>query len=68
MPKAANDLRLISVGKILENNKTISQCQPPFGELPGGVITMHVVVQPSVTKTKIGLCYSDFLFFQNKEF
>ncbi|XP_068667449.1 membrane-anchored ubiquitin-fold protein 4-like [Aristolochia californica] len=52
MPKAASDVKLISAGKILENNKTIAQCRIPFGELPGGVITMHVVVQPSVAKTK----------------
>ncbi|MQL80655.1 hypothetical protein Taro_013091, partial [Colocasia esculenta] len=52
IPKAANDLRLISGGKILENNKTVAQCRIPFGELPGGVITMHVVIQPSGTKMK----------------
>ncbi|KAG4912557.1 hypothetical protein AAZX31_19G086200 [Glycine max] len=53
IPKAANDIKLISAGKILENNKTVGQCRVPFGELPkGGVITMHVVVQPSLLKTK----------------
>ncbi|WOK97436.1 hypothetical protein Cni_G06144 [Canna indica] len=52
IPKVANDVKLISSGKILENNKTIAQCRSPFGELPTGVITMHVVVQPSSTKTK----------------
>ncbi|XP_010929591.1 membrane-anchored ubiquitin-fold protein 4 [Elaeis guineensis] len=52
IPKVANDVKLISAGKILENSKTIAQCRPPFGELPGGVITMHVVVQPSSAKTK----------------
>ncbi|KAK6928562.1 UBL3-like, ubiquitin domain [Dillenia turbinata] len=51
-PKAANDIKLISAGKILENNKTVGQCRVPFGELPRGVITMHVVVQPSLTKAK----------------
>ncbi|CAA6667848.1 unnamed protein product [Spirodela intermedia] len=51
-PKAASDLRLISGGRILENHKTITQCQMPFGELPGGAMTMHVVVQPSVTSAK----------------
>ncbi|XP_043707019.1 membrane-anchored ubiquitin-fold protein 3-like isoform X1 [Telopea speciosissima] len=54
VPKAANDVKLISAGKILENNKTVGQCRIPFGELPGGVITMHVVVQPSLAKTKTG--------------
>lgn len=52
IPKAASDVKLISAGKILENTKTIAQCRAPFGELPGGVITMHVVVQPPVTKLK----------------
>ncbi|KAF6137952.1 hypothetical protein GIB67_041825, partial [Kingdonia uniflora] len=52
VPKAANDVKLISGGKILENNRTVGQCKTPYGELPGGVITMHVVVQPSLVKTK----------------
>ncbi|GAB4847343.1 Membrane-anchored ubiquitin-fold protein 3 [Ancistrocladus abbreviatus] len=53
-PKAANDIKLISSGKILENSKTVGQCSMPIGELPGGVITMHVVVQPSIAKAKTG--------------
>ncbi|KAJ4972536.1 hypothetical protein NE237_005710 [Protea cynaroides] len=52
VPKVANDVKLICAGKILENNKTVGQCRIPFGELPGGVITMHVVVQTSLAKTK----------------
>ncbi|XP_024030908.1 membrane-anchored ubiquitin-fold protein 3 [Morus notabilis] len=52
VPKGANDIKLINAGKILENNKTVGQCRVPFGELPGGVITMHVVVQPSLAKAK----------------
>ncbi|CAL9058867.1 unnamed protein product [Musa banksii] len=54
IPKVANDVKLISAGKVLENNTTIAQCRSPFGELPSGVVTMHVVVQPSLTKTKTG--------------
>lgn len=54
IPKAASDVKLISAGKVLENSKTVAQCRTPFGELPGGIITMHVVVQPSSTKTKTG--------------
>ncbi|KAJ6949214.1 hypothetical protein NC651_003271 [Populus alba x Populus x berolinensis] len=53
-PKAANDVKLINAGKILENNKTVGQCRVPFGDLPKGVITMHVVVQPSLAKAKAG--------------
>ncbi|XP_061376297.1 membrane-anchored ubiquitin-fold protein 4-like [Gastrolobium bilobum] len=52
IPKAANDIKLINAGKILENNKTVGQCRVPFGELPKGIITMHVVVQPSQAKAK----------------
>lgn len=58
IPKAANDIKLISAGKILENNKTVGQCRVPFGELPKGVITMHVVVQPSLLKAKTGRFHS----------
>ncbi|KAI4350479.1 hypothetical protein L6164_004931 [Bauhinia variegata] len=52
VPKAANDIKLINAGKILENNKTVGQCRAPFGDLPRGVITMHVVVQLSLAKAK----------------
>ncbi|XP_074565699.1 membrane-anchored ubiquitin-fold protein 4-like [Curcuma longa] len=52
VPKVSNDVKLINAGKILENSTTIAQCKSPFGELPAGVITMHVVVQPTLTKTK----------------
>lgn len=54
VPKSANEVKLISSGKILENNKTVGQCKVPFGETAGGVIIMHVVVQPSLSKTKAG--------------
>ncbi|GMH16720.1 hypothetical protein Nepgr_018561 [Nepenthes gracilis] len=52
VPKVVNEIKLISFGKILENNKTIGQCRAPFGELAGGVMVMHVVVQPSLAKSK----------------
>ncbi|KAI4336354.1 hypothetical protein L6164_014891 [Bauhinia variegata] len=52
IPKAANEVKLISSGKIWENNKTVGQCKVPFGEPAGGVIIMHAVVQPSLAKTK----------------
>ncbi|RYQ94144.1 hypothetical protein Ahy_B08g089024 isoform A [Arachis hypogaea] len=53
-PKAANEVKLINSGKILENNKTVGQCKVPFADVAGGVIIMHVVVQPSPAKTKPG--------------
>ncbi|URE10276.1 Membrane-anchored ubiquitin-fold protein [Musa troglodytarum] len=45
-PKTINDVKLINAGKILENNWTITESRAPVCELPGGVITMHVVVRP----------------------
>ncbi|KAK4757121.1 hypothetical protein SAY87_007248 [Trapa incisa] len=54
MPKSANDIKLINAGKILENSRTVGQCRMPFGELPKAAITMHVVVQQSVPKSKTG--------------
>ncbi|XP_024529234.1 membrane-anchored ubiquitin-fold protein 3 isoform X1 [Selaginella moellendorffii] len=48
-PKSVNDMKLINAGKVLENNKTLSESRVPVGELPGGVITMHVVVRPPST-------------------
>ncbi|KAL5543839.1 hypothetical protein UlMin_007623 [Ulmus minor] len=54
VPKTANEVKLISSGKILENNKTVGQCKMPFTDVGGGggVTIMHVVVQPSPAKTK----------------
>ncbi|QCD92666.1 membrane-anchored ubiquitin-fold protein 2-like [Vigna unguiculata] len=52
-PRTVKDLKLISAGKILENNRTVGECQSPLCDLPGGVTTMHVVVQPpSVEKDR----------------
>ncbi|KAK2978576.1 hypothetical protein RJ640_006695, partial [Escallonia rubra] len=45
-PKASNDVKLINAGKILEDCRTLAESRAPVGELPGGVITMHVVVRP----------------------
>jgi len=46
IPKTLNDVKLINAGRILENNKTLAESRVPVGEVPGGVITMHVVVRP----------------------
>ncbi|XP_017983912.1 PREDICTED: membrane-anchored ubiquitin-fold protein 3 isoform X2 [Theobroma cacao] len=51
-PKSINDLKLIHAGKVLENNKTLADSKITFGDLPVGVITMHVVVQPAIAKNK----------------
>ncbi|KAE8665652.1 Pentatricopeptide repeat-containing protein [Hibiscus syriacus] len=44
-PRTVKDLKLISAGKILENNRTLGECQSPLCDIPGGLTTMHVVVQ-----------------------
>lgn len=57
-PKAINDVKLIHAGKILEDNKTLADSRITIGDLPCGVITMHVVVQPPVAKKKKGNTFS----------
>ncbi|KAI8574663.1 hypothetical protein RHMOL_Rhmol01G0371700 [Rhododendron molle] len=52
VPKSVSDIKLIHAGKVLENSKTLAESRLYFGDLPGGVITMHVVVQPPVAKKK----------------
>ncbi|XP_062009820.1 membrane-anchored ubiquitin-fold protein 2 isoform X2 [Rosa rugosa] len=42
-PRTVKDVKLISAGKILENNRTVGECQSPICDVP---TTMHVVVQP----------------------
>ncbi|XP_065635414.1 membrane-anchored ubiquitin-fold protein 3 [Quercus suber] len=51
-PNSVNDVKLIHAGKILEDNKTLADSKITIGDLPGGVVTMHVVVQPPVAKKK----------------
>ncbi|KAF7804815.1 membrane-anchored ubiquitin-fold protein 3-like [Senna tora] len=51
-PKSIGDVKLIHAGKVLENSQTLADSRITFGDVPGGVITMHVVVQPHVTKKK----------------
>jgi hypothetical protein len=51
-PKAVKDVKLISGGRVLENNRTVGECRSPLCDVPGGVTTMHVVVQPPLEKEK----------------
>ena len=55
---SVSDLKLIHAGKVLENNKTLADSRITFGDIPGDVVTMHVVVQPRVTKKKTGFLQS----------
>ncbi|TXG52869.1 hypothetical protein EZV62_022038 [Acer yangbiense] len=53
-PKTVNSVQLINAGKILENHRTIAESRVPVGELPGGVITMHVVLRPTLPDKNSG--------------
>lgn len=53
-PRTMNDVKLINAGRILENNKTLAESRLPVAEIPGGVITMHVVVRPPLSDKNNG--------------
>lgn len=44
------DVKLISAGRILENNKTVGDCRSPVGNFSGAVTTMHVIIHHQVTE------------------
>lgn len=52
-------MKLISGGKILENSRTVGECRSPLYDIPGGVTTMHVVVQPPSTEK--GMTYIPYV-------
>lgn len=52
IPKSVDDLKLIHAGKFLENSKTLVESRITTLDLPGGVNTIHVVVQPCAAKKK----------------
>lgn len=58
-PKTTNDLKLINAGRILENNKTLAESRLPVAEVPGGVITMHVVVRPPLAEKNTDKLHDD---------
>jgi hypothetical protein len=60
-PKTVNDLKLINGGKILENSRTLAESRVTIGEVPGGVITMHVVVRPPQADKNRGIA-DNFMF------
>ena len=64
IPKTLNDVKLINAGRILENNKTLAESRVTVGEVPGGVITMHVVVRPPQSD-KSGIDLISLLFIQS---
>lgn len=57
-PKTVNSVQLINAGKILENHRTIAESRVPISELPGGVITMLLVLRPTLPeKNKGNICF-----------
>lgn len=65
-PKMINEIKLINGGKILENNRTISEARSlPICELPGIVTTMHVVLRPPIFDPKKGnFSFNTFLLIE----
>jgi hypothetical protein len=62
VPKTVNDVKLINAGRILENSKTLAESRVPVGEVPGSVITMHVVVRPPQSNKSGNILFSSKLF------
>uniref|UniRef100_A0A0D9WNG5 UBL3-like ubiquitin domain-containing protein n=1 Tax=Leersia perrieri TaxID=77586 RepID=A0A0D9WNG5_9ORYZ len=60
VPRTINDVTLINAGRVLENNKTLAESRVPVGEVPGGLITMHVVVR-SHQADKNGIIFSHLI-------
>ncbi|KAM1040153.1 hypothetical protein ACFX2I_029396 [Malus domestica] len=54
MPKTANEMKLMSFGKILDNKKTVGQCKLPLVDISGGIIMMRVVGHPAMEKANTG--------------
>ncbi|XP_060667561.1 membrane-anchored ubiquitin-fold protein 3-like [Ziziphus jujuba] len=52
IPKSVNDVKLIHAGRILKNSETLADSQMTFSNLSGEVNTVHVVVQPAISKKK----------------
>lgn len=53
-PKSVNEMKLINGGKVLDNNRTLAESRVPIGEVPGGIITMHVVLRLSTGEHSCG--------------
>lgn len=49
-PRTVKEVKLISAGKVLENNKTVKDYRSPVSNLVGAVTTMHVIIQPPVVE------------------
>ncbi|KAK6929104.1 UBL3-like, ubiquitin domain [Dillenia turbinata] len=57
------DVKLISARRIYENNRTVREFRSPLRDIPGGVTTMHVVVQaPPSEKGTVKITHNPVLF------
>lgn len=66
-PRTVKDVKIISAGKILENNKTVGECRNALCDVPGGITTMHVVVsQPPQEKGTIKFVKSRNILFMER--
>lgn len=65
-PKTINEVKLINAGKILENNKTLAESRSPVSELPGGAITMLVVVRPPFSDKNSGNYRQKIMLYINR--
>ncbi|KAK6913321.1 UBL3-like, ubiquitin domain [Dillenia turbinata] len=54
-PRTIKDVKLICAGRILENNRTVGECRSPLCDVPGGVTTMHVVIQAPPSEKGAGI-------------
>lgn len=53
-PKSAGDIKLIHAGRVLDDGRTLAESRIHIGDVSGGVLTMHVVVQPLNNRSKTG--------------
>ncbi|CAN6922693.1 unnamed protein product [Brassica oleracea] len=44
--RTVKEVKLISAGKVLDNNKTVKDYRSPVSTLVDAVTTMHVIIQP----------------------
>ncbi|GAB4827346.1 MYND-type zinc finger protein mub1 [Ancistrocladus abbreviatus] len=51
-PKAVRDVKLISAGRILDNNRTVADYRSSLSDISDGVTTMHAIIQPSAVENE----------------
>ena len=63
-PRTVKEVKLISAGKVLDNNKTVKDYRSPVSTLVDAVTTMHVIIQPLLTEKGIQREQSLYLSFK----